>query len=48
LANGAGAVAPQQTRGRPARSAKHDAKAAGHAVLAFAADAPDESNFTRF
>jgi methyl-accepting chemotaxis protein len=48
LANGAGAVAPQQTRGRPARSAKNDAKAAGHAVLAFAADAPDESNFTRF
>ena len=50
LAHGAGQdmAATRKTQGRPAKAAKHGAKAAGHAALAFAADAPDETNFTRF
>jgi methyl-accepting chemotaxis protein len=33
---------------RAPRAAKTGAKATGHTVLAFAGDAADESNFTRF
>jgi methyl-accepting chemotaxis protein len=50
LAHGASQdmAAARKIQGRSAKAAKHGAKATGHAALAFAADAPDETNFTRF
>jgi len=41
-------VPMRRTQNRPPHTTKNSSKTAGHAVLAFAAGAADESNFTRF
>jgi methyl-accepting chemotaxis protein len=44
----ANVVPMRRTQHRTPRPTKSGAKTTGHTVLAFAADAADESNFTRF
>ncbi len=44
----AGAAAPQRARNRLAPAPRNAVKTPGHGALAFATDAADESNFTRF
>jgi methyl-accepting chemotaxis protein len=48
LSAGSGMAARNGAQVRPIPARKAGAKRSGHAVLAFAADAPDETDFTRF
>jgi methyl-accepting chemotaxis protein len=45
---GAGAAGARGAQAKPVPARKSGTKRAGHAVLALAAEAPDEANFTRF
>ncbi len=46
--SGPGLPGTRRAQGRPAAAPRKGARTAGHAVLAFAADAPDETSFTKF